>query len=119
MAKNKKSIKKGKQRINSKSLKEALVTIRSRFKADEVQKMNDLGKIYVTGIVAALGIGYNGYVTKLASPEYFTIEDLLKLSDVTNTEFDLIWEVVKKEALKNHQKRDINHLLKDNDLSEE
>lgn len=113
MTKKKKSTKKEKPRINSKSLNDALVTIRARFKAHEVQKMNDLSKIYVTGIVAALGIGYNGFITKLSSPEHFTIEDLMKLSDITDTEFDLIWDVVKKEALKNHQKRDISHLTDD------
>ena len=59
----------------------------------------------------ALGMGYNGWVTKLANPELFTIEDLLKLSDVTKTEFDLIWKVVKKEAMANHKTKNIDHLL--------
>ena len=118
MAKNKKLTNKDNKRINSKSLEEALVTIRSRFKAGEVKRMNDLGTIYVTGMIAGLGIGYNGYVTKLASPENFTIEDLLKLSDITGTDFDLIWEVVKKEALKNHKTRDISHLLQNDEDSE-
>jgi hypothetical protein len=119
MPRDKKNTDKDNQRINPQSLEEALVTIRSRFKAGEVKKMNDISKIYITGIVAALGIGYNGYVTKLSSPEYFTIEDLLKLADVTETEFDLIWEVAKKEALKNHKKRNIDHLLKTGNISED
>lgn len=69
-------------------------------------------------MVAALGIGYNGYVTKLASPELFTVEDLLRLSDVTETDFDLIWEVVRREAFENHKKRSIEHLLNASDNKE-
>ncbi len=73
--------------------------------------MADIGEMYMTGMIAALGIGNNGYVTKFNAPENFTINDLFKLADVTNTDIELIWKVVKKQASKSYKKRDISSLL--------
>lgn len=73
--------------------------------------MAEIGEMYMTGMIAALGIGNNGYVTKFNAPENFTVNDLLKLADVTNTDIELIWKVVKKQATKNYKKRDISGLL--------
>lgn len=112
MAKKKKTVKtNSKQRVNPETLRQALITIRSRFKAGEVKSMKEIYGIYVTGMIAALGIGNEGYVSKFHNPEKFTIEDLLRLADVSETDFDLIWAVVKKEAMANHKKRNIDHLL--------
>ena len=100
-----------KPRVNSVKLKSTLISIQSRFETGKINKMSDIGEMYVTGLIAALGIGNNGYVTKFDSPENFTVNDMLKLADITNTDVELIWQVVKKEAMKNYKKRDISNLL--------
>lgn len=71
--------------------------------------------MYKTGLIAALGIGHDGYVTKFNAPENFTVNDILKLADVSNTDAELIWKVIKKQAEKNYNKRDIKHLLEEDD----
>lgn len=108
-----------KSRVNPARLKSTLISIQSRFETGKVSKMSDIGEMYMTGMIAALGIGNNGYVTKFNSPENFTVNDLLKLSDITNTDVELIWEVVKKQAVKNYKKRDISNLLKEDHSSNE
>jgi hypothetical protein len=107
-----------KPRVNSAKLKSTLISIQSRFETGKVKNMSDIGEMYVTGMIAALGIGNNGYVTKFNAPENFTVNDLLKLADITDTDIELIWQVVKKEAMKNYKKRDISNLLKENLPSE-
>ena len=74
--------------------------------------MNDLTDMYITGLIAALGIGYDGFINKCASPEKFVIEDLVKLSQVIDVDINLIMKVVLKQATKNVKPRDISHLLK-------
>jgi hypothetical protein len=100
-----------KPRVNSAKLKSTLISIQSRFETGKVNKMSEIGEMYMTGMIAALGIGNNGYVTKFNAPENFTVNDLLKLADITNTDIELIWQVVKKQATKTYQKRDISNLL--------
>lgn len=100
-----------KKRVNPKTLRNTLLSIKSRFENESVSKMADIGSMYKTGLIAAIGIGHDGYVTKFDSPENFTVNDLLKLADISNTDVDLIWEVVKKQAKKNYKKRDITHLI--------
>jgi len=108
-----------KPRVNPVKLKSTLISIQSRFETGKVNKMSEIGEMYVTGMIAALGIGNSGYVTKFNSPENFTVNDLLKLSDITNTDIELIWQVVKKQAKKNYTKRDISNLLQEeNDTGE-
>ena len=102
-------------RINPEKLKSTLTSIRARFETGTVSKMSEIGDMYITGLIPALGIGTNGYVTKFNAPENFTVNDLMKLADITNTDIELIWKVVKKQAQKNHVKRDINHLLEKDD----
>lgn len=107
-----------KPRVNSAKLRSTLISIQSRFETGKVKNMSDIGEMYVTGMIAALGIGNNGYVTKFNAPENFTVNDLLKLADITDTDIELIWQVVKKEAMKNYKKRDISNLLKENHSSD-
>jgi len=78
---------------------------------DTIHSMNDLTDMYVTGMLAALGIGYDGFVNKCAAPEKFLIEDLIKLSQVIDVDINLILKIVLKQASKNVQPRDISHLL--------
>ena len=103
----------GKKRVNPETLKNTLKSIKSRFETDSVTEMSEIGRMYKTGMIAALGIGHDGYVTKFRSPENFTINDLLKLADVSDTDIELIWKVVKRQASQNYQKRDISDLLED------
>jgi len=100
-----------KKRVNPNNLKNTLISIKSRFETGTVGKMSEIGSMYKTGLISALGIGHDGYVTKFNAPENFTVNDLLKLADISNTDVELIWKVVKKQALKNYEKRDISHLL--------
>ncbi|MFA6083430.1 hypothetical protein [Mucilaginibacter sp.] len=102
-----------KPRVNPSKLKSTLISIQSRFETGKVDKMADIGEMYMTGMIAAMGIGNNGYITKFNAPENFTVNDLLKLADISNTDVELIWKVVKKQALQNYKKRDISNLLGD------
>jgi hypothetical protein len=104
-----------KKRVNPDNLKNTLISIKSRFETGTVNKMSEIGSMYKTGLISALGIGHDGYVTKFNAPENFTVNDILKLADITNTDVELIWEVVKKQAKKNYKKRDISYLLSESD----
>jgi len=108
-----------KPRVNPAKLKSTLISIQSRFETGNVHAMSDIGEMYMTGMIAALGIGNNGYVTKFNAPENFTINDLFKLADITNTDIELIWKVVKKEAGKNYKKRNISNLLGEKQISDD
>ncbi|MGF7079734.1 hypothetical protein [Mucilaginibacter sp. UYCu711] len=100
-----------KPRVNSEKLRSTLISIQSRFETGKIKKMSEIGDMYPTGLISALGIGTNGYVTKFNAPENFTVNDLLKLADITETDIELIWAIVKKQALSNYEKRDISHLI--------
>ena len=100
-----------KKRVNPETLKNTLINIKSRFETNTVSKMSEIGSMYKTGLISALGIGHDGYVTKFNAPENFTVKDILKLADISNTEVELIWQVIKKQAEKSYEKRDISHLL--------
>lgn len=100
-----------KLRVNPEKLKSTLISIQSRFETGKISKMSEVGSMYTTGLIAALGIGSNGYVTKFNAPEKFTIEDLFKLADVSNTDIELIWKVVKKQASQNYKRRNISNLI--------
>jgi hypothetical protein len=99
--------------INPDNLNSTLKSIKARFDTDDIEKMDDISGIYSTGLKAALGMGHDGYVTKFNKPEKFIIEDLIKLSQITNVDIEKILKVVIKQAIKNVPKRDISHLLKE------
>lgn len=101
-----------KRRVNPETLRNTLISIKSRFETDTVNKMAEIGSMYKTGLISALGIGHEGYITKFNAPENFTVNDILKLADISNTDPELIWKVIKKQAVKNYKKRDIGHLLR-------
>ncbi|MCW3118103.1 MAG: hypothetical protein JWM28_2185 [Chitinophagaceae bacterium] len=103
-----------KPRVNPDKLKNTLISIQSRFETGKISKMSEVGDMYSTGLLAALGIGSNGYIAKFNAPEKFTVNDLLKLADITNTDVELIWQVVKKQATKSYKKRDISGLIGEN-----
>ncbi|MEJ5996596.1 hypothetical protein WG904_19365 [Pedobacter sp. Du54] len=102
-------------RINPARLKSTIAALKARFETGTIHSMKDLTGMYVTGMIAAIGMGYDGFVSKCNSPEKFVIEDLLKLADVIEVDISLIMKVVMKQASKNVMKKDISHLLKDKD----
>lgn len=99
-------------KVNSERLKSTIASLKARFETDTITSMNDLTDMYITGLIAALGIGYDGFINKCASPEKFVIEDLVKLSQIIDVDINLIIKVVLKQATKNVKPRDISHLLK-------
>ncbi len=103
---------KKKQDINQEKLRSTLLSMASMFETGRIKRMKDITTMYPTGIVAALGINFGGYMTKCTSPEKFAISDLIKLSNILNIDIELILKVVIKEAQQNIQPRDISHLLK-------
>lgn len=73
--------------------------------------MKDITTMYPTGIVAALGINYGGFMAKCTAPEKFVIEDIVKLSQILNIDVELILKVIIKESLENVKPRKIDHLF--------
>jgi hypothetical protein len=99
--------------INKEKLRSTLLSMASMFETGRIKRMKDLTQMYPTGIVAALGINYGGYMTKCVSPEKFAMSDLVKLSQILDLDLEIILKVVTKEALQNVKPRDISHLLKE------
>ncbi|MDN5284225.1 MAG: hypothetical protein JWR38_499 [Mucilaginibacter sp.] len=97
--------------INREKLRSTLLSMASMFETGRIKRMRDLTPMYPTGIVAALGINYGGYMTKCASPEKFVIADLIKLSQILDIDVEFILRVVIKEAQQNVNPKDISHLL--------
>jgi len=102
-----------KHEINKEKLRSTLLSLASMFETGRIHRMKDLTPMYPTGVVAALGINYGGYMTKCVSPEKFAISDLVKLSQILDVDLEIILKIVTKEAQKNVQPRDLSHLLKD------
>ena len=98
-------------KINPERLQITISSLKARFETNTINSMNDLMGMYVTGMLALLGIGYDAFVKKCASPEKFTMEDLIKLSQVLDVKIDKIMPVVLKQATKNVEAKDISHLL--------
>lgn len=101
-------------KVNPEKLISTIASLKARFEAGTIHSMDDLTNFYVTGLIAALGIGYDGFINKCSKPERFIIEDLVKLSQVLDVDIELILKVVVKQASKNVKKREISHLLKIN-----
>lgn len=103
-----------KHEINKEKLKSTLLSMASMFETGRIKRMKDLTQMYPTGIVAALGINYGGYMTKCVSPEKFAISDLVKLAQILDIDLEIILRIVTKEAQQNVKPKDIGHLLKEN-----
>lgn len=99
-------------KVNPDRLKNTIASLKARFEMGTINSMVDLTNLYVTGIITAIGIGYDGFINKCNNPEKFVIEDLVKLSQLLDVDIELILKVVTKQSIKNVKKRDISHLLK-------
>lgn len=100
-------------KVNPERLKSTIASLKARFETDTINSMKDLTDMYVTGMITALGIGYDGFVNKCSSPEKFLVEDLVKLSNIIDVDINKILKVVLRQASKNVKTRDISHLLKE------
>lgn len=98
-------------KVNPEKLKSTIASLKARFETGTIHSMKDLTNLYVSGLITAIGIGYDGFINKCNFPEKFVIEDLVKLSQILDVELQLIIDVVSKQAKKNVKPRDISHLL--------
>jgi len=73
--------------------------------------MKEISGAYATGMPFALGMGYETMIKRFHNPEQLTLDDLLTISDITDTEVEIVVKVALSEAKKNHIKRDISNLL--------
>ncbi|MFI5452176.1 hypothetical protein ACHMWN_08475 [Pedobacter sp. UC225_61] len=68
------------------------------FETGKVKRMYDIAELYPTKIVKSLGINGERYAVKLASPEKFTVAEILKLAYILNVEPNLIINVIQQET---------------------
>lgn len=102
---------KSEKRVNPNTLREALRNLKSRFATGDVKSMREISSAYATGMPFALGMSYDTMVKRFHNPEQLTVDDLLTISDITETEIDVVIKVALNEAKRNHIKRDISNLL--------
>lgn len=79
--------------------------------------MKEISGAYATGMPFALGMSYDTMIKRFHNPGLLTIDDLLTISDISDTEVNKVIAVAIKEAKKNYIKRDITALLPDEDLN--
>lgn len=99
-------------KVNPEKLKSTLASLKARFETGTISNMKELTDLYVTGLITALGIGYDGFINKCNHPEKFVMEDIVKLAQILDVDINLILAVVVKQAQKNVKPRSISHLLK-------
>jgi len=97
--------------VNQQAMKEALRNLKSRFATGDVKSMKEVSGAYATGMPFALGLSYETMIKRFHNPGLLTLDDLLTISDITNTDVDVIINIAIREAKKNHIKRDISNLL--------
>ncbi|MDR2275355.1 MAG: hypothetical protein LBF27_30890 [Sphingobacterium sp.] len=100
-------------KINLQKLKSTLLSIKARFESNTIHRMNDIANMYSTGLKKALGMGHDSFVTKFDEPHKFTVEDILKLSDITDVDKNIIWNKIVEEVEAKRTKYEINHILPD------
>lgn len=98
-------------KINPEKLKSTLLSIKARFESNSFRKMTEVSDMYSTGLKKALGMGHDSFVTKFSDPSKFTVEDILKLSDITNVDKDIIWAFILSEIGKDRERHNINDLV--------
>ena len=98
-------------KINPEKLKSTLLSIKARFESKSFRKMTDVSDMYSTGLKKALNMGHDSFVTKFLDPSKFTVEDILKLSDITGVDKNIIWEFITTEVEQERPKHNISDLL--------
>lgn len=93
----------------------ALRSIKSIFETGEVKRMYDISTLYPTKIIKALGLNHGRYVNKLAKPEKFSIEEIIRFSRLIGVDHNKVFEVIIREALPNviaNEKEKMNKVKK-------
>ncbi|MDR2282139.1 MAG: hypothetical protein LBE37_02960 [Sphingobacterium sp.] len=91
--------------------------IKSRLATGDIKSMTEISAAYATGMPFALGMSFETMVKRFHNPEQLTLNDLLTIADISDTEVELVIAIAIKEAKKNYIKRDISALLPDENLS--
>jgi hypothetical protein len=104
-------------KINFQKLKSTLLSIKARFESNTIRRMKDIADMYSTGMKKALGMGHDSFVTKFNDPSKFTVEDILKLADITEVDKDIIWKKIVEEVEATRAKHDLNHIFPNSDGS--
>lgn len=98
-------------KINPDRLKSTLLSIKARFESGTVKKMTDISDMYSTGLKKALGMGHDSFVTKFSDPKKFTVDDILRLSDISDVDENIIWKKIIEEVELSRPTHDISQLL--------
>lgn len=98
-------------KINPEKLKSTLLSIKARFESNSFRSMTEVSEMYSTGLKKALRMGHDSFITKFSDPNKFTVEDILKLADITNVDKEIIWKFIVTEIEKERVKHNINDLL--------
>lgn len=106
-----KNISKSEKRVNPQTLQDALRNLKSRFATHDVKSMKEISGEYATGMPFALGMSYDTMIKRFHNPEQLTLDDILTISDITETDIEIVLKVAIAEAKKNHIKRDISNIL--------
>lgn len=105
--------------INTDKLKNTLLSIKARFESDTINKMTDVADMYSTGLKKALGMGHDSFTTKFSQPQKLTVEDIFKLSDISNVDKNLIWRKVSEEVKKDWKTIDLEKIIEEIRLNEQ
>jgi hypothetical protein len=78
-----------------------LRSIKSMFETGEIKKMYEISKLYPTKIIRALGLNHGRYVDKLAKPEKFSIDEIIRFSRLIGVDHRKVIEIILTEAVPN------------------
>src|SRR5690606_22691626 len=101
------------KKVNPNTMQEAIRNLRSRFATGDVHSMKEIPAAYSSGMPYAIGLSYETMVERFADPRKLTLENILNVADVTNTDYNKVLEVALREAIRRHTKRDISKLMPD------
>ncbi|QDH78725.1 hypothetical protein FKX85_06615 [Echinicola soli] len=86
-----------KKKIQEFSIDEEFEEIGALFNQGLIKKLSRLEEHKPTNLSKKLQMGYNTYTERLRNPELFSIEDLIKLSKLVGTDYQIILRIVQKE----------------------
>jgi hypothetical protein len=79
----------------------ALRSIKATFETGEVKRMYEISTLYPTKVIKALGLNHGRYINKLAKPEKFSIEEIIRFSRLIGVDHNKVMEVILREAVEN------------------
>lgn len=98
--------------INIEKLEDALKNIKARFECEQIAHMKEItsSSFYVNGMYRVLSMGNDTFITRFNNPEELTLNDILKLADLTDTDPEIIPRIAFRKARQQHKKYDLSHL---------